>query len=63
MHNRQALSVWQMWQALTDYDLYPLYAVSRSQMHYYILFGPVLEVHTDRGGGFCVGDGQGILYS
>ncbi|KAJ7339820.1 permease of the major facilitator superfamily [Mycena albidolilacea] len=26
MHNRQALSACQMWQALTDYDLYPLYA-------------------------------------
>ncbi|KAJ7832250.1 major facilitator superfamily domain-containing protein [Mycena olivaceomarginata] len=27
MHNRQALSACQMWQALTDYDLYPLYAI------------------------------------
>ncbi|KAJ7800043.1 major facilitator superfamily domain-containing protein, partial [Mycena olivaceomarginata] len=47
MHNRQALSLCQMWQALTDNDLYPLYAVSRSQMHYDILFGPVLEVLPD----------------
>ncbi|KAJ6600415.1 major facilitator superfamily domain-containing protein [Mycena vulgaris] len=28
MHNRQALSAYQMWQALTDYDLYPLYAIA-----------------------------------